>query len=327
MEALVLNKQDIENTLPMEKCIEIMAETFQALERGELIQPLRSVMRLANNRDLLGIMPASLTNKAVMGIKVISVFPDNFKKGLSSHQGVILLFENETGNLIAIIDGDTITATRTGAVSAVATRSLAREDSSVLAILGSGVQAHEHLRSLLKVRDIKEVRVWDIFKKGSQVFAEKESRKHNISVNAVETVEDAVKEADIICTVTAAKEPILNADWVREGSHINAIGACSPSTRELDSATVARSRLFADSRVSLLNESGDFLIPKKQGILDDDHIQGELGEVLSGKIDGRKNPEEVTLFKALGLAVEDLAASYYVYTKARENKLGTFLSL
>lgn len=327
MKVLVLNKQDIENTLSMERCIEIMAETFEVIERGEVVQPLRSVMRLPNNRGLLGMMPASLTHKDVMGIKVISVFPENYKKGLSSHQGVTLLFEDETGHLLAILDGDTITAIRTAAVSAVATRSLARADSSELALLGSGVQARQHLLSILRVRDIRKVKVWDIFRKGAEEFAERESRIHNVSVNVAETAEEAVRKADIICTVTSAKEPILNAAWVGKGTHINAVGACSPAARELDSETVARSKLFVDSRVSVLNESGDFLIPKNKGIIDDGHIQGELGEVLSGKIEGRKSAEEITLFESLGLAIEDLAASHYVFKRALEDGLGTYVSL
>jgi ornithine cyclodeaminase len=237
------------------------------------------------------------------------------------------LFESESGQLLAIVDGEAITATRTAAVSAVATRALAREDALELAILGAGVQGRRHLQSIPLVRGVQKVRVWDIDRTRAEAFAKTKDQSPGVSVAAVDTAREAVEGADIICTVTPAKEPILEAEWVRPGTHINAVGACFADARELGSELVARSRLFADNRESLFNESGDFLIPLRDGLFGEEHFRGELGDLLTGKLQGRESSRDITLFKSLGLAIEDVSAGFFVYQEAKKRNLGTSVVL
>ncbi len=327
MKVLLINKQQVSDILSMKDCIDLISETFKTLADGQAIQPLRSTMWLPDKTGLLGMMPASMSDTRVMGIKVISVFPGNHSKGLSSHQGAVLLFEGETGQMFAILDGDRVTAIRTAAASAVATRLLAREDAKELAILGSGEQARRHFESILLVRNIKKVKVWSKNHEHARRFAELESSNVKVTIEAIKDAQGAVEKADIICTTTAAKEPVLRSDWVREGVHINAVGACTAGYRELDSELVARSKLFTDRRESLFNESGDFLFPMKEGLFGEEHLRGEIGDLLLGRKTARESAEEITLFKSPGLAVEDLAACHYIYEKATENNIGTLVDL
>ena len=327
MKVLLINKQEVSDILSMEACIDLMSEAFKTLASGQSIQPLRSAMWLPDKSGLLGLMPAYDSDTKVMGVKVVSVFPGNHSKGLSSHQGAVLLFDNETGQMYAIIDGDRSTAIRTAAASAVATRLLAREDAKELAILGSGEQATRHLEAMLLVRNIKKVKVWSRNHEHALRFLELESSSYEVIIEAMEDVHEAVARADIICTTTAAKEPVLRSEWIADGVHINAIGACTAGARELDSELVARSKLFTDRKESLFNESGDFLFPMKEGLFGEEHLLGEIGEFLAGSKPARETEKDITLFKSLGLAVEDLAACHYIYRKATENNKGTFVNL
>ncbi|MCH8904745.1 MAG: ornithine cyclodeaminase family protein [Bacteroidetes bacterium] len=327
MEVLMINKQEVSDILSMETCIDLMTETFKTLAEGNSIQPLRSAMWLPDKSGWLGLMPAYASDTKVMGIKVVSVFPQNHDKGLSSHQGAVLLFETETGEMYAIIDGDRVTGIRTAAVSAVATKLLAREDVEDLTILGSGEQATRHLEAMLLIRDIKRVKVWSRNHEHALAFVKTQTPNYKVSIEAMEDAREAVLKADIICTCTAAKEPVLRSEWVRDGVHINAVGACTAGVRELDSDLVARSILFTDKRESLFNESGDFLFPMKEGLFGEEHLKGELGEFLSGGEPARKTEKDITLFKSLGLAVEDLSACHYIYEKAKEMKRGKIINL
>jgi ornithine cyclodeaminase len=227
--------------------------------------------------------------------------------------------------LQAIIDASAITAIRTAAVSGVATKLLAREDAEELAILGSGVQAHTHVNAMLTARRIGCVRVWSPDPDHVRTFARNISERFATQVTPAGSAFDAVKGADIVCTTTSAREPVLMGDWLTAGAHVNAVGSSIPLARELDTAAVAKSRLFVDRRESTLNEAGDFLIPKKEGVIGDHHIQGEIGEVLSGKVAGRQSNKEITPFKSLGLAVEDVASGHYIYQKALEKGLGAWV--
>jgi len=327
MSVLILNKDEVGRILSMQACIGVMSDAFKALERGESLQPLRSLMRLPSQKGLLGMMPGYTGENNIFGIKAISVFPENYKEGISSHQGVILLYEGENGRLIAILDAEEITAVRTAAVSALATDALARRDSSVLAILGAGVQGHRHLKAISQVRKLSRVFVWDIVDEYTKAYVESESKLEDAEIIGVNTAKEAAADADIICTVTPSKNPIIMLDWVKPGTHINAVGACTPNAQELESALVARSRLYTDCLESLFNEPGDFLNPKKEGLITEDHVRGELGELLTGKIKGRDADKDITLFKSLGLAIEDLAAGYFVYEKAMESNTGTIVDL
>lgn len=327
MKIQFLNEASVYRLLPMTKCIDLMAETFKTLAKGGAENPLRSLLRFPDGSGILGMMPAYLVSPQTTGIKVVTVMPGNHGTEYDSHQGMVLLFEPEHGRPVAVVDASSITAIRTAAVSAVATQALARQDAARLAILGSGVQATTHLKAIQSVRKISEVRVWSRSRDHAESFVRDESENYDVPLEVADTAEQAVAVADIICTVTLAREPILNGAWLKPGVHINAVGACFPTARELDTAAVVQSRLFVDSRESALNESGDFLIPKREGVIGEEHILGELGEVLLKQVAGRNSDTDITLFKSLGLAVEDLAAAHYVYQQAEKVESGIVLDL
>ncbi len=325
MKVLVVNPVEVRQLLLMNECIPIMEQALMNLGRGEGINPLRPVMFLPEKVGALGMMPAYLGEPPAMGAKIVSVMPKNYGTKYDSHQGVVLLFENEHGGLLAMVDASEITAIRTAAVSAVATRLLARPDASDLAIIGSGVQGASHLEAMLLARPIDRIRIWSKTGSRSQLFSEREGAKFTRHIEVMPSIEAAVDGADIICTTTMAPQPILKGDWLAPGVHINAVGSSIKSTRELDTAAVVKSRLFVDRRESTLNEAGDFLFPKAEGAINNDHIQGELGEILLGQIEGRKTVEEITLFKSLGLGVEDIASAFHIYEKAQLSGTGTWI--
>jgi len=327
MQVIIASHREVKQFLPMNECIDVMADSLMMLGRRNAVNPLRHLMWLPDKTGLLGMMPAFLGETGVMGLKAISVFPGNHGTEYDSHQGAVMLFETKNGRLLAMVDAGKITEIRTAAVSGVATKLLAREDAKELAILGSGVQARSHLAAMRTVRNINRVKVWSPHIDHARTFAEAESKRYELTIKAVETVEKAVAGADIICTVTSASEPILQGSWIAPGTHINAVGSSVPFARELDSAAVVKSKLYVDRRESTLNEAGDFLIAKKEGAIDDGHIIGEIGELLLEKIKGRTSPTEVTLFKSLGLAVEDVAAAHFIYQKLSQQSQGTWVEM
>ncbi len=327
MSTLVVSQSEVRRLLPMGRCIELMAEALATLGRGEADNPLRWPMVLPEGRGVLGLMPGSMATPASLGLKIVSIFPANHGTAYDSHQGVVILFDPDHGFPTAILDASEITAIRTAAVSGLATRLLARDDAADLAILGSGVQARSHLEAMLEVRDVRRARVWSPTPENRQRFAEAASRRHELPVEAVDSAREAIAGADLVCTVSAAREPILDGAWLAPGAHLNAVGSSTPSARELDTAAVAASSLFVDRRESTLAEAGDFLIPKQEGAVDDGHIRGEIGEVLLGRIEGRTSPEEITLFKSLGLAVEDLQAAHFIVERARAAGMGAEIEI
>jgi ornithine cyclodeaminase len=256
-------------------------------------------------------------------LKAICVFHGNSAKGKDTHQGGVMLFNNETGELLALINAAAITAIRTAAVSGLATRLLAREDAGVLAILGSGVQARSHLAAMACVRSIRTVRVASRRSERARSFAQDLQGHYPFPIEAVESAEAAVRGADLVVTATSAAEPVLKQPWIAAGAHINAIGASLPARREVDTATMVASSLFVDRRESALNEAGDYLLAMREGAIGPQHIRAEIGEVLIRTRPGRTAPEEITLFKSLGLAVEDVAAAEYVYRIAQARQVGT----
>ena len=327
MKVLIINQDKVQQLLPMDEAMAAMAEAFAALGRGEAINPLRQVMPLPKGKGVLVAMPAHPGAMEAMGLKVISVFPGNQGTEYDSHQGAVLLFETEHGSLQAIVDASAITAIRTAAVSGLATRLLAREDANELAILGSGVQARAHLEAMLHARKVRRARVWSRTFAHAQRMAELGSQRHGLPLEAVVTAEEAVRGADIICTTTASEEPVLKGEWLAPGAHINAVGSSVPFARELDTAALLRSRLFVDRRESTVSEAGDFLMPQREGAIDESHIQGELGEIVLGQNPGRQSAEEITLFKSLGLAIQDVASAHYVYKRALGKGMGTWVEL
>ena len=297
MKVLILSEADVHRLLPMAACIEVMADALAALARGEVANPLRSKLWPAGAAGLLGLMPAYRGGeRPLYGLKEVCVFPGNPARGLDTHLGAVLLHDGTTGELLCMANAAAITAIRTAAVSAVATRLLAREDASVLAIIGKGAQAKAHREAIPLVRPVREIRM----------------------CGRGESVEEAVRGADIIVTATSSREPILKRAWISPGTHINAVGSSVPSARELEPDVVAGASLFVDRRESTINESGDYL---GAGV-GEDHIKAEIGELLIGTAIGRNNPAEITLFKSLGLAVEDLAAAAFLYDEARRQGAG-----
>jgi len=327
MSVLVISQPEVRRLLPMARCIDLMAEALITLARDEGTNPLRWGMPLPAGRGVLGMMPGALEAPATMGLKVVAVMPGNHGTAYDSHQGIVLLFEPEHGTPVAIVDASEITAIRTAAVSGLATRLLARQEACDLAILGSGVQAHSHLEAMLAVRDIHTVRVYSRGEENRQRFAARAVEQYNVAVEAVNSVPEAVSGAHLICTTTSSREPVLAGDCIAPGTHINAVGSSVAGARELDTAAVVGSRLYVDRRESTLLEAGDFLFPKSEGAIDDDHIVGELGEILLGQVQGRGSDEEITLFKSLGLAAEDLAAAHHVYRRALEEGCGVPVEL
>ncbi len=327
MKVLIANQELVSTLMPMDECIDAMENALRLLAEGDALLPLRTMMVLPDGESLLGLMPSYLGGIQSVGVKVIAAFPGNYGSEYDTHQGVVLLFDTDKGLLRAIVDGTAITALRTAAVSGVATRLLARPEAGDLAIIGAGTQARSHLEAILSVRDIQRVRVHSLPHEGAHQFARRESERHNIEIEVMESALDAVDGADIICTVTTAKEPVLKGEWISPGTHINAVGAFTPSTREIDTATMVKARFYVDRRESALNEAGEFLIPKGEGAIGDDHIVGEIGEVLLGKVPARENAKEITLFKSLGIAVEDLASAHHIYTKAQESGQGLWVEI
>ncbi|HEY8773797.1 MAG TPA: ornithine cyclodeaminase family protein [Gaiellaceae bacterium] len=318
MAIIVLNQSEVEHLLDMEGCIEAMAGILEALARGELFQPLRSIAFPPGESSGIGLMPAHRSGAdAAYALKTICLFPDNPKRSLDAHQGTVTLFSGETGEVRALMNASAITAIRTAAVSAVATRLLAREDASELAIVGSGVQGRSHIEAMRAVKPWERIRVASRTHKHAQAVAEE------TGAEAVESVEEAVRGADVVVTATNSREPVLRHEWLKPGAHVNAVGSSIPKARELDTATIVASSLFVDRRESTVNEAGDYLVPFQEGAIGPDHIKAEIGEVLIGKHPGRTAPDELTVFKSLGLAVEDLAAAEYVVRRAQETGAGT----
>jgi ornithine cyclodeaminase len=267
-------------------------------------------------------MPAHRSEPgASYGLKVVCIFPSNAERGIDLHQGGVLLFDGETGALRALVDASAVTATRTAAVSAVATKLLARKDARCLAILGSGVQARSHLEAMTVAREFESARVWSRTRERAQAFAAEAQAP--FPVEAADTAEAALRDADVVVTATSAREPIVRREWLASGAHVNAVGSSIPTARELDADAVAAGVLFADARESMLNEGGDYLFAVQEAGIGPDHIRAELGEILIGSGEGRRSDDELTIFKSLGLAAEDLASAEHVYARALAEGAGT----
>ncbi len=319
MAILVLNQSEVEQLLDLEGCIEAMTDVLEALARGELFQPLRMIAFPPGETSGIGLMPAHRGGSSpAYALKTVCVFPDNPARGLDAHQGTVTLFSGETGRVRALMNASAVTAIRTAAVSAVATRLLAREDARELAILGAGVQGRSHVAAMRAVRPFERIRI------ASRTLANAQALAEETGAEAVETVEEAVLGADVVVTATSSSEPVLRHEWLKPGAHVNAVGSSIRTARELDSATVAACSLFVDRRESTVNEAGDYLMPLEEGAIPGpEHIRAELGEILLGRHPGRTSPDELTVFKSLGLAVEDLAAAEYAVRRAAETGAGT----
>jgi ornithine cyclodeaminase/alanine dehydrogenase-like protein (mu-crystallin family) len=326
MRVLVLGHEDVVKALPGDECEGAMASVLAAHARGEAHMPLRSVMAPPGAAGFMGLMPAWRSGaRPVFSLKTVCIMPGNPALGLDTHQGTVTLYDGQTGMPTAILDASAVTEIRTAAVSAVATRLLSREDSRVLAILGAGVQARAHLQALRTVRPFEAVRIYSRTEAHARAIAEgARDARPELQTSVAAAPEQAVRGADVVVTATSSREPVLERGWLRPGAHVNAVGASTWTARELDVETVADSALFADSRESISNEAGEFQFAIQQAAISGiDHVRGELGEVLTGQAPGRENETELTLFRSLGLAVEDLAAAELAVDNARRMNVGT----
>jgi ornithine cyclodeaminase len=317
MSVLVLSEHDVRELLDMESCITAMEDVLSALARGELFNPLRSIAFPPGPAGM-GLMPAHRGGEQpFFALKEIVINPENSARGLDPHQGAVLLHDGVAGVLVAIMNASPITEIRTAAVSAAATKLLARPGSRTVAVIGSGVQGRSHVQAMQTVVDDPIIRIWSRNPAHAEALA---LETHSL---VAASVEDALDGADIVCTATAARNPVVELDWLAPGTHVNAVGASIRTARELSSATIAAASLFVDRRESTLNESGDYLLAVEEQGIGPDHIMAELGEVLAGSHPGRRTDEELTVFKSLGIAAEDLAAAELCVNRARERGIGT----
>jgi alanine dehydrogenase len=326
----LLNEQQVHSLLPMPDLIGAMESALAKFSAREVLQPLRSVLTIGPTKAYYGLMPAYIPSPAgggSMGAKLVTVFGENHKRGLPSHLATILLLDPETGALLAIMDGRYITEARTAAVSAVSARFLARAEASTLAIIGSGVQARSHLEAYALVRQLKQARIWSPQARSREQFVEDMSSRVPVPIVAADSAEAAVRAADLIVLVTSSPTPVIEDAWVSPGAHVVCVGACRPNQQEMPPALVARSRLYVDSKAAALVEAGDVVLNIAAGLFSESHIRGEIGELVLGRVAGRTSPDDITVFKSLGMAVEDVVAADLVFRRAAESGAGTELML
>ncbi len=323
----LLNEAQVKSLLPMDDLIQAMEDALARFSAGDVLQPVRTVLTVGPTRAFFGLMPAYMPQPARMGAKLVTVFGQNESRGLPSHLATILLLDPDTGALVGLLDGRYITEARTAAVSAVSARHLARADAATLAIIGSGVQARSHLEALAEVRTLGEARVWSPRQASRERFVGEMASHLPGRLRAVERAEDAVRGADIIVLVTSSPTPVIDDAWVSPGAHVISVGACRPDQREMDPVLVTRARLYVDSRAAALVESGDVVMGMRDGRFTETHIVGELGQVVLGRAPGRISDADVTVFKSLGMAVEDVVAADLALRKAVENSSGVELTL
>jgi ornithine cyclodeaminase len=320
---LIVGSADVRRALTMLDCIEAVERAMRAVSRGDARVPLRTVMGVPGGQNLFAVMPGYVADPRGLGAKILALYPENPARGLSSHIGVVVLFDAETGLPAAVMDAAEITAIRTAAASAVATRALARADARELAILGTGEQAVTHLEALAHVRNLHAVRVWGRSPEKAHAFAQAQGRKLSLPIRVANTAREAVDGADVVCTLTGAKEPILNGAWLSEGAHVNLVGASRIHAREADDGVVTRSRFFVDLRESARAEAGELRHAMDAGLVGESHLLGEIGDVLNGTVPGRISGQDITVYKSVGIAAQDMAAAHVIYERAIREGIGT----
>lgn len=324
---VILTEADVQAVLPMPDLIEAMERALVGFSMGQAVQPVRTVLQFGAPGAFFGVMPAYQPSPAALGAKLVTVVGANAARGLPTHLATIVLLDPETGALVALLDGRYITEARTAAVSAVSVRHMAPPAAARLAILGSGVQARSHLEAIAVVRRLSEVCVWSPTPANRDRFAREMAPSVEAPIRAAGSAREAVNGADLIVLVTSSPTPVVERAWVADGAHICAVGACRPDMREMDGALVAAARLVVDSRAGARAEAGDIVLAMKEGRFTEDHIAGELGEVAAGRVTGRRGASEVTIFKSLGMAVEDVAAAELAWRRAAERGLGRAIVL
>lgn len=308
----VIDRDEVRERLTYDLCIPLVRQAMIAFSKGETRQHLRSILPMSEGR-VFGIMPGALGTHAYFGAKLISVFHGNAAKGIQSHQGVVVLFDGETGAPVCIAHAGEVTAIRTAAASAVATDALARPEARRMAILGCGEQAGTHAHAISKVRKLEAITVWGRDLAKAKAFAKTMEAELGVPMFAAPSVRQAVAGVDIVTAVSGAREPILEGAWLAPGTHVNLVGSSGPGPTECDHDLVVRSRFIADSREGVLAQGAEFLYAKAAGLIDDSHVVGEIGQVLAGDLEGRQSADQITVYKSLGHVVQDLAAAKALY--------------
>lgn len=325
---LIVNRELCAQLLSVQDCIPAMRDTLIAAAQNE-IKMLQRQMIPHSSGNMLALMPASLLTKNVTGSKVI-IFPGPQTRKDGTNQGIVPLFDTETGALLAIVDGELITVVRTAATSAAATDVLARKDASSVAILGAGNQGKAHAEAMCSIRDIRKVYVWDQFPAAVEAAcAVLREKLPQVEIIPCAVPEEAVRDADIVCTVTSTKgdAPFLKGEWLKEGAHLNAVGACSAAAREVETSVVRRCKVYYDWEEATMRDAGDLIIPMQAGEVRKEDFMGEIGSVMLGRLEGRTNDREITMFETIGISVEDIAAACQIYEKAKEQGLGVWLEI
>lgn len=329
MKLLVLNQEDVRRALPMSEAIEGMKQAFAQLSAGDASVPQRTQLPVAQHNGISIFMPAYLADSDALAVKIVSVFPHNVRQDLPSIHGIVVALDSRTGIPVALLEGGSLTAIRTGAGSGAATDILARKDASVAAIIGSGVQARTQLEAVCTARSISNVRVYSPHAAHARAFAEEMGGRspipHDIEVS--DSADDAVRGADIVCTATSSTTPVFSGSALAPGCHINAVGSFRTDMQEVDVETVRRSLVVVDSREAVREEAGDLMVPIEQGLLTFEHIYAELGEIVTGKRPGRIDAEQITFFKSVGVAVQDAIAGRIALDNARRQGLGDTIEL
>jgi ornithine cyclodeaminase/alanine dehydrogenase-like protein (mu-crystallin family) len=320
--AILLTDSDVRKVLPIASLVDVMEQALASFSSGQVNQPVRASVHVAKHQAFFGVMPAYLSAPAALGAKLVTVFSGNAAQGLPALYATIVLLDPETGALAAIMDGRYITAARTAAVSAVAVRRLSRTDACVLTILGSGVQARSHAEAICRIKSFREVRAWSPTPEHLARLVSEVGANVATPVRAAANAKDAVRGADVIVLATSSATPVIQSEWIAPGALVISLGAHEPGMREMDPALTARARVIVDSREAALVEAGDIVQGIREERFTKAHIAGELGEVILGRVPGRRTASEIVVFKSLGMAVEDVAAAQLVFTRAKEQGIG-----
>ena len=320
---LVLSEKEVQSLAAVEELIPVLERAHIQYSTGKAVMPVRLVVPLPQIEGRITSMPGYLNEDKALGMKVVTFFPNNLKQNLPQILATVMLFSADTGKMIAAMDGNYITAIRTACVSAMATKALANPESRVLGVLGAGVQARAHVRALTQIRKISEIKIYDIFEASARQLQKSLEKEIGVRITVVKSAREAVLGADLLVTVTTAKEPIVKAEWLKPGMHINAVGSHRPDLREIDGATLAAVKIVVDSREAIMAECGDVLLAIQEKSITANSVHAEIGEVLAGKKPGRTSTDEITLYKAVGIAIQDVATAHLVYRKALERHVGT----
>ena len=319
----VLSEKQVESLIDIDELIAALEQAHVQYSTGKAVMPVRLVVPLPQIQGRITSMPGFLSEDKALGMKVVTYFQENSKRNLPAILGTILLFSAETGKITAVMDGSYITAIRTACASAMATKALANPQTPVLGILGAGVQARAHIQALSRVRKIDRIKIYSPSGASATSIKKDLEPAMKIAIDVVQSAEAAVRDADLVVTASTAKEPVVKSGWLKAGAHINAVGSHRPDLREIDGPVVALARVVVDSREAIMAECGDILLAIQEKSITEDSIHGEIGDVLAGRKSGRSSTAEITLYKSVGIAIQDVAAANLVYRKALERGVGT----